>query len=344
MNKIIVHYCGGAGLNIARDINEQLSSLGDGFCQVESHYIDTSLNNLGDLDANNFWRIGSNKFSNNTIDGSGGERRTNNVAIVENMKSYLDEHNYTAEVIGEYHIVVFSGSGGTGSVVSPSLIANLRTRGIPVLGVMIGDSSNGLSCKNTLNTIATMDHIAKNAVKKPVSLVYYNNHTTKGKGSLSKERSVNESILNTLTVMSLFLSGKNDDIDTKDMINFLSPDRYSTIQIAPSVYCVNIYVNDETVNNPDTINLIGRTLSVPEQEADVKLTLLQHKYGKIVVQNAIDKVCEAAPIHMVLTGNCLVAEHAALTETVAEYEAIMESLTTTNLGGTSDADDCGMIF
>jgi len=160
------------------------------------------------------------------------ERKTNVTAIMKSVEGYLDHNSYLGEVTGEYHVVVFSASGGSGSVIAPLLMANLRTRNIPTIAVTVGDSSNGLSCKNTLNTLATLDHMAKRMAKKPFSIYYLNNFAVDTNTAAARELTVNESIYNALSVFSLFLSGDNEDIDTKDMVNFLSPDNYSTITIA----------------------------------------------------------------------------------------------------------------
>ncbi len=344
MNKMIIHYCGGAGINVSKVINKELSELGDGFCTVDHHYLDTSTNNINGLDSKYLWKIDSNNFDNTGISGSGGERRENSSAIIASISEYLDNFHYTKEVIGEFHVVVFSGSGGTGSVISPVLISNLRTRNIPVLGIMIGDSSNGLNCKNTLNTIATLDHMAKVSLKKPIIVLYYNNHDTVGKDVISKESTVNRNIYDSLAIMSMFISGANEDIDTKDMVNFLSPDQYTTISIKPSLYTICIYTEGVVNNNTDCINILGRTLSKPKDTPNLNLTLLQHKYGTVTSENAVKIIGKITPIHIILTGNELVQEHIKLKNTVEEYESIMNSITTSTLDGVYEATDDGLIL
>jgi len=343
-NKMIIHYAGGAGINVARDIGDNLSALGSGFCKIIPKYIDTSVNNMSELGKDNLWQVGSPEFGDATIHGSGGERRSNSTAIVDSVKEYLDTNHYGKEVIGEFHVVVFSASGGSGSVIAPTLISNLRARGLSVVGVMIGDSSNGLSCKNTLNTIATLDHMSKKTLKKPIVMFYYNNHTVIGSGITEKETYINSLIFNSLSTLSLFTSGMNEDIDTKDMINFLSPDNYKTISIAPSLYCLTIHNNNKVINDDTVINLIGRTLTVSGVDSDIGVTLLQHKYGKVVDESAAAAVAKFAPVHMVLTGNYMVEEHKLLTNTVAEYSNISDSIVTTDLAGAGEVDDDGMIF
>jgi len=346
-NTMYIHYCGGAGINVARNINSMLEELGEGFCNIEALYIDSSENNIGDVSRENFWRINANAFARTgAVDGSGGERATNSALIVEDVKGYLDHHQFSTEQVGEYHVVVFSGAGGTGSVTGPMVISNLRQRGIPVIGVVIGDSSNGLSCKNTLNTISTLDSISKRVVKKPISIIYYNNHSRPEIGPHAKEKAVNTAIYNALTTISVFLSGDNEDIDTKDMINFISPDKFTTISVKSAVYNIKIY-DGKVTPGANEINLIGRTLTVPGVDvgdAVGDLTLLQHKNGKVVAPDAVETFQDLAPITMLLVGNVMVEEHRLLNSAVEEYEIIQDNLISADLDGTSEADDNGLVF
>jgi len=345
MNKLVIHYCGGAGLNIAHAMaGKGLCKQGAGFCEIKPQYIDTSENNIRNLKRDDFWRVTSKNVATNQIDGSGGERKTNFAAISANLEEYLNQYGYLNKVIGEFHIVVFSAAGGTGSIVGPLLVTSLRKSDIPVVSIVIGDSSNGLSCKNTLNTIASLDGMAKRVAKKPYTVVYMNNYAANGSTASDREKSVNESIYTTLTTLSLFMSGDNDDIDTKDMINFVSPNEYSTIQISPALYSVNIFNNDKIENDPVAVNILGRTLTVPDQGYNMDLTLLHHKHGKISEPGVIDIIGEVTPMHILLSGECLNAEHKVLTNTVAEYEAIMNSITSTELSGAGDEEDGGMVL
>jgi len=342
MNEMYMHYCGGAGINIGRDINRNLTELGDGFCKITAKYLDTSGNNVSENE--DLWKINTATFAGPAVSGSGGERRTNAGIINTSVSEYLDKNKLLVSVTGVFHIVVFSGSGGSGSVIGPILISKLRARGVPVLGVMVGDSSNGLCCKNTLNTISTLDHMAKVSVKKPITIIYYNNMAADGSTHLAKEAVVNNMCYNALAIMSMFLSGANEDIDTKDMTNFLAPDNYTSVTVPDSLYCITFHDNDNQKCNDGVINLIGRTLTAPGKNGDMKLTLLQHKYGKVISPNVIEKMSDTLPVHAVLVGNLLSSEHSRLTHTVSEYDAISAAIKTEDLCGTTEAGDDGLIF
>lgn len=113
-NKINVIACGGAGINVSDAVISNVAELGAGFCDVKTLYIDTSTNNIDKIDYvdEDFWLVKTKDFSKDTIAGSGGERRTNSVDITENIKEFLNKHNFTKPVTGEYTIVIASASGG----------------------------------------------------------------------------------------------------------------------------------------------------------------------------------------------------------------------------------------
>lgn len=71
-NKMIVHYAGGCGINVARAINAELAGLGDGYCDVDAHYLDTSTANVNDVPAESMWLVKTLDFTGAGMDGSGG--------------------------------------------------------------------------------------------------------------------------------------------------------------------------------------------------------------------------------------------------------------------------------
>jgi len=272
------------------------------------------------------------------------ERSTNAKEIARAARNYLTDKGWLEPVVGTFHVVVTSASGGTGNIIATSLVTELRRRSIPVLGVFIGDSSNALSAKNTSKVIATVDAIAKRVLKKPLAIVYYNNHAAKAKGSLAKEKEVNDMIFNALSVVSLFLSGANVDIDTQDMINFLAPENYTSLDIKPAALNVGIFDGDDFTTDDGVINLIGRTLTTEGQDTTTDLVLLHHKHGRVIESDAVVTAREITPLHMLLMGNFMVAEHQRLLKTVAEYDAIANAMESVDLGGAGDEGDDGLVL
>lgn len=346
-NKLRVIGCGGSGINICGDVIENISILGDGFCDIERTYIDTSRNNIDKIgyEGNDFWMVETKDFSKDTIAGSGGERRTNSADISENIKEFLTKYNFTKPVTGEYTIVIGSASGGSGSVIMPVIVKSLMERGIPTVAVIIGDTSNGLSAINTLNTLTGLNVIATKKVKKPLSVVYVNNTAMGASNTHEAEKLANKKLFNTLGTLSMFLSGDNGDLDSQDMVNFVDQSNYSTINIKPGLYGLVTYSGD--VELPEhAIPTVGRTLTVEGTAPTIDVTLLHHKTGVCMSENAVNIYDGQFPVHAISYANFLSIEAAHLKKVKADYDNIMNSISIADieLEDDADMDENGLVF
>lgn len=346
---VIVHGCGGTGINTSESIFSKIADLGDGFAKLDFRYIDTSRANIDKITPRGeFWMVKTKSFGKGEINGSGGERALNAKDSMENINEYLDTNKYTQRKTGEFHCVVFSASGGSGSSIGPMLIKALVTRDIPVFAVVVGDSSNGLSAKNTKNTLASLNAIAKTS-RKPITLVYVNNHSfaANGIGLKEAEKRADQVIFNTMTTISMFLSGLNEDLDYQDMAGIIDQSHYRTIQIDPGLFGLTVY--SKKINIPEgAIPTVGRTVTLPETDFDTTLTLLHHKKGYITSKNAIDIIKpENFPIHMLAYANFFKLEERNLDKIVQDYENIMASIRSEDISGCSTSsmdDETGLIF
>lgn len=346
-NKLIVHGVGGCGINVTNDVFNSVSNLGDGFCEVIRHYVDTSTANIGKVKEGSKWLIKSKDVTKAAIKGSGGERKTHHLDIMSSIKEYVTQGGWTSKKPNEFHFVVFSGSGGTGSVGGVILTQSLLTRDIPTVVFLVGDSTNALNTKNTMDTIASLDKIAR-ASKKPLSVVYYNNHEVANEKGLSKaEQFVNSSILNMASVLSMFLSGTIDDIDEQDMYGLIDQSHYRKITVEPGLYKLEISLKDlKTLSNATPT--VNRTLTVGDIEYDIDTTFLHSKRGYVVVNNAIDRIKQDNfPVHLTSYANYFTTEHERLSSLEKEYNNIMSSIRNNAVGGASDAvedDDTGLVL
>jgi len=307
VNTINVIACGGAGLNLGNSVFTDIKSLGDGFSNIKLYGIDTSTNNSNgryDSDVDVFQIQGTDYDANKAnCQGSGAERRTNVGIISTNVKKFLDTHKMTSHVNGEYYVIISSGGGGSGSVISTLLTKELLSRDMPIITIVIGDSSNGLSAINTLNTLAGFDNVAK-AAKKPLSMVYVNNQAFNAGNKEKAEKEANKAIFNTMASISLFLSGTNSELDTRDMMNFVDQSNYSTIQIKPGVYIIMSFSG--AIKIPDgCVPTIARSLTIEGISPDVDVTLLNYKSGLVLEDNAKTIYEDQFPIHLVSYGNFL---------------------------------------
>lgn len=345
-NTMIIHGAGGAGINICDKVFNMVSELGDGFANVKFNYIDTSTANIDKIEPKGqFWLVKTKQHSKETINGSGSERKTHVGDIMANVVEYLDNNKITKKIPGEYHLVISSGSGGSGSVLNSLIIKNLLERDIPVISVLIGDSSNGLSAINTLNTLASLNQIAK-STKKPLSIVYVNNHAMAESGLHNAEKEANKVLFNTMSTLALFLSSKNEAIDGQDMASIIDQSHYKTIDITPGLYGLTIY--SKKIDLPKgSVPTVGRTLTINNRDFDTGLTLLHHKRGYVTEENALDIYKEQFPLHMISYANFFSIEEKSLKSVTENYYNIMNSIKSEDVGGSSRSnvdDDSGLVF
>jgi hypothetical protein len=349
-NKINILGCGGAGISIISKLENGLTKLGEGFSEVSINYIDTSTTTIQkhyteEERVNNFFMIKETSHSKDSINGSGGERATNSVAISSEIKRYLDLKKIDAKVTGEIFVVVSSASGGSGSVVSALLTKALIERNIPTVIVLVGDSSNHMYALNTRNTIATFDKISK-MVDKPLPIAYLNNQEAKGDNLTVKSEVVDKLVFKFLSVLSLFMSGKNSEIDYQDMLSIIDPTAYDSITIPAGLYNISIFKGD--IELPDYSKpMLGRTLTIPDKDGSPGITLHHHKVGEVLAENAFNIFKDQWPLHIVTHHGMFKIELGVLDKVITKMSDILKEHTTDDLFGTEQSktdDDTGLVL
>jgi hypothetical protein len=334
-NKINIMAAGGAGISVSDKVVRMVEELGTGFADIETYYMDTTSNNIDTIkhDPERFWLVKSKSASKSSISGSGGERSTHAPDIEANVKEFMDKHNLLNKVTGEYNVVIFSGSGGSGNVIATYYIKNLLERDLNVIAVLIGDSSNGLNAINTINTIASLDSVAQ-ATNKPLSVMYVNNHAFAEKGMMQAEKMANNVIFQTLSALSLFLSGDNESLDYKDMEGIIDQSHYSTIETPPGLYGLCVFSKDVEIPK-GSVPTVARTLTLEKISPDINITLLHHKTGYVTDVQAVEMYKEQFPLHLVTFANFFVSEEETLHELSDNYYNVMDSIKNKAVKGAS---------
>ena len=342
--KIIVHLCGGAGINLGKSVFEEIEDLGPGFASFDLRYLDTSRANISNVKyPDKFTLVETVKATKDGLDGSGGERSKNADDIIEYIKKYLDDNKLLSQKVAEYHLVVFSASGGSGSVIGPMLTKALLERNIPTSVIMVGDSTNGLNAINTSKTIATMNSIAK-MTKKAINIMYTNNQAhNDGCGLRKAEEKANRAIYNSSVTLALFLSNHNQNIDAQDMVMFLDQTQYKTINIKPGIYGMIGFSKRCEVPN-GSIPISGRSLTKDDIDPDTGLTLLNHKAGIVLEENADELFNDQYPVHLISFANFFTTEDKLLKKVVDDYKNIMNQIQIEDIEDEEDPDENGLVF
>ncbi len=236
--EVTLYACGGAGINVAKAF-EQYRKTGDNpqhndeaFARINPVYIDTSRTNLNDGVANtdSIYIVKSSDpvSGQSELDGSGKKRSINAEVISQHTLEILQKFVPT-----NVSIVISSASGGSGSVIAPSIVSELLERDKIVIVLLIGSEDSVIEIENTSKTIKTYENIAK-LRKKPV-VVHYANNNEHEKGRTH----VNNTMAEMITGLSALFSGNNRELDSKDLENWVNYSKTTSFQ--PKIAFLDCY-------------------------------------------------------------------------------------------------------
>lgn len=282
--RIRIYAAGGTGVNVASTYNGGVQSVGTAL--LLTSYIDTSLSNMRPSFAP------EDIFHIEDLDGSGKQRDLNVEAIKKYIKPILLQMRPE-----DLNIVVFSASGGSGSVIGPLLMRELLSRGHQAIAVVAGSEESAKTAENTLNTLKSLVGISK-GLQLPV-IAYYDHNTA------SKTRSeVDRSLRHAISSLSYLASKQNRELDSQDLINWMRFD--VSTSTPPQLALLDIYNNAETIGEIHDPISIASLYQNPDQPAltivpdyhcagytDVDLDLFQELHFVISTEflpNIFDKV------------------------------------------------------
>lgn len=212
-NTVSIYAAGGCAINAISElipmIHPEIEN--PGYAQLRLTLLDTSHSNLPrDFDRKAFYFVDGSKDQ--STDGSGKVRATNLEAIQRAMPDILHTHPP-----GHLSIVIHSGSGGSGSVLAPTLVSELLSQGKNVVVLMVGSSTCAKEVENTIKTLHSYQSISVKR-NRPVVCYYLDNakHTMEENNAMIR-----------LAVMLLAAvwSGENKGLDKMDLENFLNYQR-----------------------------------------------------------------------------------------------------------------------
>lgn len=209
MNKIYVYGCGGAGVTITS--KEITKLVGDNMLNVHTKFIDTSRADIDSFDLNqeDVFVVTNTKVD-RKIDGAGGVREALDKYITPAMQDYADKLAYDKSDI---HIVVSSSSGGSGSLIAPRLIHNLKSAGCPVLYITLVDTSSVTYCETSIKTLSHIDLMGRKYKYSIPTMVVDNSDAIKV---------VDSKIGLNVELLSVLLSADHKALDSADNIMFVS--------------------------------------------------------------------------------------------------------------------------
>ena len=216
--------CGGTGVRVS----SILASVFSNNPNVSVTAIDTSSADTEYVSGLNVINIGGM--------GSGMFRRENANEIAAIVPTRIMPE---LDIDDEICILIFSASGGSGSVIAPHLIKTFAQYGVNTIAIVIADTSTSGYTTNTISTMKSIESIVKSSEVYLPTMIFSNDH-----GGI---RRVNADILQQMNILIKVLTIPAISIDQNDRKHWLNPRK--TLGLPPGVYTLEV-VSDGAETTP----------------------------------------------------------------------------------------------
>jgi hypothetical protein len=243
--QIRIYGCGGAGVNIVSHYTGRQSE--PGCAEIMPALVDTSRSNLKNREIPQ-----DATYLVDGLDGSGKIRAENHAEIQKTIKQILVQIQPT-----DFNLIVFSASGGSGSVIGPLLVKELSDRKIPVIAVVIGSDESVIAAENTLKTLQSLESIAQ-GTEMPVIMNYHQNNLN------DKRSGVDRSIYSVIGCFSVLASGENLEMDYRDLVHWI---QYTKVNNGrPQLATVHVATTKEQFDRVVAPISVASLYNDPDQE------------------------------------------------------------------------------
>lgn len=291
--KLRIYGCGGLGINIASRYDDV--SVEPNFADVAPAYIDTSRANLQE----HFNE--EDVFVLKNVDGSGKVRRENHSEIANVIKQILLQIEP-----GSFNVVVFSCSGGSGSVIGPLIMAELLARKLPVVALTVGSDESIITAQNTLNTLKSLAAIADRS-ELPVVTYYEQNDRDR------KRSEVDGQLYYAISALAVMASNRNRELDSKDIANWVQFNK--TTSVKPQLAQLEVYTTKEDAE--DAKDPISVASLYGSQDMPLLGTVPEYQCAGYFREEA-DNYDQ---LHLIITIDAVPNIIGGITETLERYES-----------------------
>lgn len=258
--------CGGFGINIVSHFDAAAGKTEPGYSTPHPVFIDTSRSNLS---------TGLNQehvFILENVDGSGKVRRENHEEITRTVKHIVNTHKPL-----DFNVVVFSASGGSGSVIGPLILAELLSRKLPVVCIVVGSDESAITAQNTMNTLKSLEAIAE---KNQLPVVMYYEHNDRE----VKRSEVDVACRYAIGTISILVSRQNAELDSKDISNWVQFSR--TTSVKPRLAVFDVYTkNAEADEAREPVAIVSLYTSPDEPVLNVVPEYHAAGYPRVIPKN-----------------------------------------------------------
>lgn len=300
-NSVQLYACGGMAQNVISSLESARGEHTPGFAVIDPCYIDTSRSNLfgKNIPEESIYLLPD-------TDGSGKVRSTNSAEIQKNVKSILLKFKPRT-----FNIVVHSGGGGSGSVLAPTLVSELKQRGAQVVVIMVGSTDTRIEIENTIKTLKSYEAIAAR-VQAPV-VTHYLENTRKQKRDV-----VDSQVRHAVSLLMSLFSGQNEELDTQDLKNWLN---YTSLSgTDPCMASLNFALQ------PEDIDSVGTAISVATlYKSGMDTALDTIPAYQCVGRAPADLALKDNPIHYCISEDFIVPSITRLNKTLQEIDEVFTS-------------------
>lgn len=306
-----IYACGGGGINVTAELESHRGATTPGFAQFNSYYIDTSRSNLSykSIQPDCIYLFES-------VDGSGKKRRENAELISKNTRAILQCFKPSA-----FNIVIHTASGGSGSVIGPALVSELKARGERVIVIVIGSTDTRIEIENTIKTRKSYEAIAQ-LRQSPVIVHYAENSRLKSRFIVNKEVKYAVSLL-----LGLF-SGQNEELDSADLTSWMEFLPFTGGH--PQLSALNFVLSLDDVKSVGNATSVA-TLALPDMDTRLGDAIPAYQcvgYAPLrwrVGTPESAQMIKDTPLHYVISADYSVRTDAALATALREADAAMAS-------------------
>lgn len=323
LGNIRIFCCGGAGIGVGKYFEPERNKANPGYAKLSPVYMDTSTASNFGVPAESFYQLPE-------AAGSGGVRKYNGPDIIR----------YTGEMLQKFpgldhNIVIHSTTGGSGSVMGPSIASELLAQGKSVIVFAIGGDETLNYIQNTVATMESYENIA-NLREKPIVLQYLQNEVD---GTIEQ---VDAKIHLAVSCLTVLYSGQNRNLDNRDLFNWLHFNEVTSY--GPQVGVLSIHQGE--LHLAKDANLV----SVATLNKDLNGTRVGHpvEFQRVGVPTNIvaDHDPLKFPLHFAITDGYLDLVMKGLRKQVADYTVKAGARVVRNKlsDGTKKAAANGMVF
>ncbi len=313
-----IYYCGGTAINIGRLFVATCNTLnGQNANMVGLDMSDRNNPQNGEFEVER--QPGAH--------GSGKDGKTNYEGAPAFVDDVLARHKP-----GVFNIVVLGTGGGSGWLLGALIIRKLLEAQLPVVAMIIGDTSSEIELANTIRTFSSLDAHRK-ALNLPVVFNYLENGN-------ETYQSINEKAVNRMEFLSLMLTEEHEGPDREDIRSFL---QFSKNTSAPAIL-TQISICDQNTIGDHKSNVVA-TMSLYRNAKDVKNEFDGVVYKSVgIFREGIKLPSDLQVLHAVLDHGDTVQKITALIESQKDRNSMtkMRYVAPTSLG--NDADENGISF